>query len=74
MISVAASFGTPSPSKAFLKPSMPPTVAGCPPAKGAFPPENLVTVWSDWVELWDVEPTLRVMLRTMAEFAMQVLL
>ena len=74
MISVAASFDTPSPSKAFLKPSMPPTVAGCLPAKGAFAPEDLVTVWSDWVELWDVEPTLRVMLRTMAEFVMQVLL
>ena len=73
MISVAASFDTLSPSKAFLKPSMPPTVAGCLLAKGAFAPEDLVTVWSDWVELWDVEPTLRVMLRTMAEFAMLVL-
>ena len=72
MISVAESFDTPSPSKAFLKPSMPPTVAGCLPAKGAFAPEDLVTVWSDWIELWDVELTLRVMLRTMAEFAMQV--
>ena len=73
MISVATSIDTPLPSKAFLKPSMPPTVAGCLPAKGAFAPEDLVTVWSDWVELWDVEPTLRVMLHTMAEFAMQVL-
>ena len=51
---------------------MPPTVAGYLPAKGASAPEDLVTVWSDWVELWDVEPTLRVMLRTMAEFAMLV--
>ena len=73
MISVAASFDIPSPSEAFLKPSMPPTVVGCLPAKGAFAHEDLVTVWSDWVELWDVEPTLRVMLRTMAEFAMLVL-
>ena len=30
-------------------------------------------MWSDQVELWDVEPTLRVMLRTMAEFAKLVL-
>ena len=73
MISVAASFDTPSPSKAFLKPSMPPTVAGCLPAKGTFVPEDLVTVSSDWIKLRDVEPTLRVMLRAMDEFAMQVL-
>ena len=73
MISVAASFDTPSPYKAFLKPSMPPTIAGCLPAKGVFFPKGLVTMWSDWVELWDVKPTLRVMLRTMAEFAMLVL-
>ena len=73
MISVATSIDTPLPSKALLKPSMPPTVAGCLPAKGAFAPENLVTVWSDWVELWDAEPTLRVTLHNMAEFAMQVL-
>ena len=72
-MSVAASFGTPSPSKAFLKPSLPPTVAGCLPAKGAFAPEGLVTIWSDWVELWDVELTLQLMLHTMAEFAMLVL-
>ena len=52
---------------------MPPTVAGCLPAKGTFAPEDLVTVWSDWIELWDVEPTLRVMLRAIDEFAMQVL-
>ena len=31
-------------------------------------------MWSDWVELRDVEPTLRIMLRTVAEFAMLVLL
>ena len=73
MISVAVSFDTLSPSKAFLKPSMPPTVAGCLLAKGAFAPEDVVTVLSDWVELWDVETTLQVMLRTMVEFAMQVL-
>ena len=36
MVSVAASFNTPSPSKAFPKPSMPPTVAAYLPAKGAF--------------------------------------
>ena len=70
---MAASFDIPSPSKAFLKPCMPPTVADCLPAKGAFAPEDLVTVWSDWVELWDVELTLRIMLRTMGELAMQVL-
>ena len=70
---MAASFDIPTPSKAFLKPSMPPTVADCLPAKGAFAAADLVTVWSDWVELWDVELTLRVMLRTMGEFAMQVL-
>ena len=52
---------------------MPPTVAGCLPVKGAFTPEDLVTVWSDWVELWGVEPTVQVMLRNMAEFAMLVL-
>ena len=54
---------------------MPPTVtvAGCLPAKGAFAHEDHVTVWSDWVELWDVEPTLQVMLHTMAEFTIQVL-
>ena len=45
---------------------MPQTVAGCFPAKGAFAREGLVEMWSDWVELWDVEPTLRVILRTMA--------
>ena len=73
MINVAANFDTPSPSKAFLKRSMPLTVAAYLPAKGAFAPEGLVTMWSDWVKLWDVEPTLRVMLRTMAEFAMLVL-
>ena len=73
MISVAASFDTPSPSKVFLKPSMPPTVAGCLPAKGAFAPVCLVTLWSYWVELLDVKPTLEVILRTMAEFAMLVL-
>ena len=67
---MAASFDTPSPSKTFLKLSMPPIVAGCLPAKGAFAPEDLVTVWSDWVELWDVELILRVMLHTMTEFAM----
>ena len=50
---------------------MPPTVT--PPAKGAFVAEELLTVWSDWVELWDVELTLRIMLRTMAELAMLVL-
>ena len=66
MISVAASFDTPSPSKAFLKPSMPPTVAGYLPAMGAFAAKGLVTVWSDWVEFLDVEPTLRLMLPTMA--------
>ena len=73
MISVAASFDTPSPSKAFLKPFMPPTVVGCLPAKAAFATEDLAKMWSDWVELRDVEPTLRVMLPTMAEFAMLVL-
>ena len=52
---------------------MTPTVAGCLPAKGAIASENLVTVWSDWVELWNFEQPLRVMLHTMAEFAMQVL-
>ena len=67
MISVATSIDTPLPSKAFLKPFMPPTVAGCPPAKGAFAPESLLTMWSDWVEVGDVEPTLSLMLRTMAE-------
>ena len=56
-----------------MKPSMPPTVSSCLPAKGAFAPEGLVTVWSDWVELSDVEPTLPVMVGTMAEFAMLVL-
>ena len=70
---MAASFDTPSPSKAFLKPSMPPTVIDCLPAKGTFALEGLVTMWSDWVELWDVELILRVMLRTMAEFPMLVL-
>ena len=70
---MAASFDTPSLSKAFLKPSMPPSVVGCLPAKGAFAPEGLVIMGSDWVELWDVGPTLTVMLRTMAEFAMLVL-
>ena len=73
MISVVASFDTQSSSKAFLKPSMPPTVSSCLPAKGAFAPEGLVTVWSDWVELSDVDPTLPVMVGTMAEFAMLVL-
>ena len=70
---MAASFDTPSLSKAFLKPSMPPSVVGCLPAKGAFAPEDFVRMWSDWVGLWDVGPTLRVILRTMAEFAMLVL-
>ena len=46
-------FDTPSPSKAFLKSSMPPTVVGCLPAKDAFAPEGLVTMWSDWAELRD---------------------
>ena len=58
MRSVAESFDTLSPTKAFLKPSTPPIVAGCFPAKGAFAPEGLVTMWSDWVELLDVEWTL----------------
>ena len=70
---MAVSFDIPSPSKAFLKPSMPPTVAGYIPAMGAFAPQDLVTVSSGWVELWDVEQTLREMLSTMAEFAMLVL-
>ena len=69
---MTVSFDTPSLSKAFLKPSMPTSVAGCLLAKGAFAPEGLVTMWSGWVELWDVGPTLRVMLCTMAEFAMLV--
>ena len=73
MISVVASFDTSSPSKVFLKPSIPQTVTGYLPAKRAFALEGRVTMWSDWVELWDVEPTLRVMLRAMAEFVMQVL-
>ena len=50
---------------------MPPTFT--PPAKGAFAPEELLTVWSDWVEFWDVELILQIMLRTMAELAMLVL-
>ena len=49
---------------------MPPSAVHCLPAKGAFAREGFVTMWSDCVELWDVGPTLRVMLRTMAEFAM----
>ena len=70
---MAASFDTTSSCKLFLKPSMPPTVVGCLLAKGAFTSEGLVAMWSDWVELWDVEPTLGVMLHTMVEFAMPVL-
>ena len=53
---------------------MPPTVVGCLHAKSAFAPEILATMWSDWVELSDVEPTLRVIWPTMAEYAMLVLL
>ena len=70
---MVASCDTPLPSKTFLKASMSPTVAGCLPAKGAFVPEGLVGMWSDCAELWDVEPMLRVMLCTMAEFAMLML-
>ena len=47
---MAVSFDIPSPSKAFLKPSMPPTVAGCLRAMGAFAPQDLVTMSSGWVE------------------------
>ena len=73
MICVTPSFDISSPSKASQKPSMPLTVIGCLPEKDAFPPEGLITMWSDWVEFLDAELTLRVMLHTMAEFAMLVL-
>ena len=43
---------------------MPPTVVGLLPAKGAFTSEGIVAKWSDWVELWDAELTLGIMLRT----------
>ena len=66
-------FHTASPFKAFLKLSMSLTVAVCLSANDAFAPESLVKMWLDWVEIWDVEATLRVMLRTMAELAMLVL-
>ena len=46
-------FDAPSPSKAFLKSSMPPTVVGCLPAKDSLASEGLVTMWSDWAELRD---------------------
>ena len=70
---MAASFDTPLLSKFLHKPFVPPSLVGCLPAKTAFAPEGLVTMWSDWVELWDVKLTLRVMLRTMTEFPMLVL-
>ena len=66
-------FHTASPFKAFLKPSMSLTVAVCLSANDAFAHESLVKMWSDWVEIWDVEATLCVMLRTMSKLAMLVL-
>ena len=70
---MAVSFDTPSPSRAFLEHSMPPTVVGCHPTKGTFAPEGLVAILVRLGRIMDVEPTLRVMLCTMAEFAMLVL-
>ena len=52
---------------------MPPTVVGCHPTKGVFAPEGLVAILVRLGRIMDVEPTLRVMLCTMAEFAMLVL-
>ena len=70
---MAASFDTPLLSKFLQKPFVPPSLVGWVPAKTAFAPEGFVTMWSDWVELWDVGTTLRVMLHTMAQFTMLVL-
>ena len=55
MVSVVASFATASPSKAFRKPYMPPTVVCSFRAKGAFAPEGLAIILSDYAELWDIE-------------------
>ena len=55
MVSVTASFSTASPSKAFLKPYMPPTVVCSFRAKAAFAPEGLVTMLSDYSGLRDIE-------------------
>ena len=49
VISVTASFDTPSLFKAFLNPSIPPNVVDCLPVKGGFVPKSLVAMWSDWV-------------------------
>ena len=71
-MSVVESSDTPPPSRTFLKPSMSPVVVGCLSPEGVFILERLMTMWFDYVELFDAELTLTVMLHNMTQFSMLV--